>query len=205
MNYNNYLRGLYKRSKSLLLVSVTLFFSSLIIGVLIGYFIPILTGEFLTYYVKMLHQLNPQITTLFIFEHNLQSVLLTYIGGLIGIIPAGILVFNGFSFGAFLGYLMHGYVISNFGATTPETFLLYTIPHGVFEIPGFIIAGTAGFRLTTIIISILIKKNGERIEIDDLKVKDSLALLAISIILIFIAAIIEANITLPLGHYITSI
>ena len=42
------------------------------------------------------------------------------------------------------------------------------------------------------------------LDVNYLKFKDSVILLVIAIFLLFIAAIIEANITAPLAHYILS-
>jgi uncharacterized membrane protein SpoIIM required for sporulation len=77
------------------------------------------------------------------------------------------------------------------------------LPHGIFEISGFIISGAAGFRLTTLVIAVLKRKNP--INEHYWKLKDSLALLAIAIVLLFIAATIEANYSISVGNYITGL
>ncbi len=200
-----FFRGLYKRSKMVLTVAVAIFFVSIFMGLFIGYFSPVFTEHFLTHEVNLLGS-HLEKTTLSIFMHNFQSLLLTYIGGIIGIIPVGTLFSNGFIYGSFLGYFTHGGVINHYGVSTPGNFIVYTLPHGIFEIPGFIIAGAAGFRLTSIIISV-IKSIIRKTSTNDIywKFKDSLTLLAIAIILTFIAAIIEIHITPSLGNYITGL
>ena len=70
-----------------------------------------------------------------------------------------------------------------------------------FEISGFIIAGAAGFRLTKIVYNLL--RNDNSVSDHYWEFKDAMALFIIAIVLIVIAAIIEANYTLPLGNYIT--
>jgi stage II sporulation protein M len=202
--YYKLFSGLYYRNKNYLILSAALFFLSLGIGLFLGYFLPSSVENFLITIVKTDRMFVRQngITTLSILTHNLYSVLITYIGGLIGVITAGILFLNGFIYGSFLGYFAsnHHITSSSIGNVTPQIFLLYTIPHGIFEITGFIIAGAAGFRLTKSIIDIL-RSNDPASEYY-WEIKDSLYLLGIAIILIVIAAIIEANITLNLGNYI---
>lgn len=94
-----------------------------------------------------------------------------------------------------------GGINSPIGISTPGVFIIYTLPHGIFEISGIIVAGAAGFRLTSTIINII--RRNTSISEHYWELKDSLILVAIAIILIFIAAVIEANISLPFGNYIT--
>ncbi len=207
--WNKYLRvfiGLYNRNKTVLILSVVIFFGFLFLGLLVGYFSSDLIGNLLKTLVKTLHESNIEITALSLFLHNLQAALIAYFGGIIGIIPFGALSANGFIYGAFLGYLIHGNIVTSSGVLTPGYFIIYTLPHGIFEIPGFIIAGAAGFRLTTMVLGI-IKSVMRKTPISNhyWKFKDSLALLAIAIVLIFIAAIIESNITISVGNYITNL
>ncbi|WP_295722936.1 stage II sporulation protein M [uncultured Methanobrevibacter sp.] len=71
-----------------------------------------------------------------IFLNNISTVFKTYVGGLfLGLIPMFILILNGLIIGYFIG---KGPAI---------VVLLYIVPHGIFEIPGLIIAATAGFTL----------------------------------------------------------
>lgn len=206
LNFFNFFKGLYYRNKAVLVVSVAIFFSFLFIGLLIGYISSDFIGNLLKTYVNLLQGAKIEITTLSIFMHNLQAALIAYFGGIIGIIPFGVLSFNGFFYGAFLGYLMHGSIVTSSGVLTTESFIIYTMPHGIFEFTGFVIAGAAGFRITTLVIGVIKSKiEGKPIGEHYWKLKDSLALLAIAIVLIFIAAIIEANITLSLGNYITNL
>lgn len=207
--WNKYLRvfiDLYNRNKTVLTLSVVIFFGFLFLGILVGYFSSDFIGNLLKTLVKTLHESNIEITALSLFLHNLQAALIAYFGGIIGIIPFGALSANGFIYGAFLGYLIHGNIVTSSGVLTPGYFIIYTLPHGIFEIPGFIIAGTAGFRLTTMVLGV-IKSVMRKTPISNhyWKFKDSLALLAIAIVLIFIAAIIESNITISVGNYITNL
>ncbi len=65
------------------------------------------------------------------------------------------------------------------------------IPHGIFEIPGFIFAGAAGLKSLEALIRHL--RGGDFITRQD--IKDYFSLVGISVILIVIAGFVEANIT----------
>lgn len=200
----DYFTCLYNRNKKFLMVSAAFYFLALFIGLFIGYFLPGNIEPFLLSIIRTDRMFVRQngISTLSILSHNLYSVFLTYIGGIIGIITAAIIFLNGFIYGSFLGYLSSNHhIASSIGNVTPEFYLIYTIPHGIFEITGFIISGAAGFRLTIAIINML--RSDSPVSDHYWEFKDSIALLAVSIFLIIIAAIIEANITLHLGNYIT--
>ena len=200
--YTKFFKGVYGRNKKLLAVSTIMFFAPLFIGAFIGYFLPHLVGSFL---IAFTHQLKSQVelTTVSIFTHNLQAALVAYIGGIIGIVPALTLFSNGFLIGSLSGYLMNGTVHQSLSLVDV---ISYILPHGIFEIPAFIIAGAAGFRLTSVVIDLINSTRGKPYISDDYrKFKDSLALLAIAVILLVIAAIIEANFTIPIGNYITGL
>ena len=202
----NYFYGLYNRNKLMLAIAAAIFFLALFIGIFVGYFFPDFTSNLLNQYVKGLLNIHIEKTALSIFLHNLQAALLNYLGGVIGIIPVGALSANGFIIGAFFGYLINHSYQTAIGFLYAREFIIYTLPHGIFEIPGFIIAGAAGFRLTTVVIELIknvINKNPKNE--DNWRFKDSLGLFAISVILLLIAAIIEANITIPLGNLLTGL
>ena len=77
------------------------------------------------------------------------------------------------------------------------TFCFTVIPHAIFEIPAIIMAGAAGFKIPYEIIRYLAGKKEQILTKEDLK--EYLTLALISIILILIAAWIEANITLKIA------
>ena len=204
--YSQYFLGLYNRNKILLLLAVVIYFASLFVGLFLGYFFLAFTGNLLTSLLNKLRGMIIQITTFSILFHNLQSLLVSYFGGLIIIIPIGALAFNGFIYGAFVGYFLHGGVLPNYFVSNPVDFIIYTLPHGIFEIPGFIIASAGGLRLATLVIGVLISMGNETpISEHYWKIKDSLVLLAIAIVLICIAAVIEANYSIHLGNYFTGL
>lgn len=200
----NIFRGVFKRNKKLLALSVVIFFASLFMGMFAGYFAPDFIGNLLT---EFSNQLSSQvdISTVSIFMHNIRAGFMAYIGGIIGIITAALLSINGFILGAFLGYFIHGGAI-NQSSAGPLVFISYILPHGIFEIPALIIASAAGFRLTSVVIDLINSLRGKPyVNNDYLKFKDSIALLAIAVILFAIAAVIEANFTISIGNYITGL
>lgn len=200
----NIFKGVFKRNKKILALSIAVFFVPLFIGVLVGYILPDTIGYYLT---GLSNQLTGQvdISTLSIFTHNIRTAFMAYAGGVIGIITAIVLSGNGFILGAFVGCFMHGGAI-NHASVSPMVFMSYVVPHGIFEIPALIIASAAGFRLTSIIIDLINSFRGKPyINNDYQKFKDSMALLAIAVVLFAIAAVIEANFTISIGNYITGL
>ncbi|AIG98410.1 putative membrane protein [Archaeoglobus fulgidus DSM 8774] len=115
-----------------------------------------------------------------------------------------LLIFGGFILGipTFINLFSNGYILGVIFAVYSETFgmerfLTLTLPHGIFEIPAIIIAGAAGFKIPYEIIRYLSGKKEQILTKED--IKEYLTLALISIILIVIAAWIEANITLKIA------
>jgi len=71
------------------------------------------------------------------------------------------------------------------------------LPHAILEIPAIIIAGAAGFKIPYEILRYLLGRKEQILTQED--IKEYLTLALISIILIVIAAWIEANITLEIA------
>lgn len=205
-SYLNYFKGLYHRNKKLLVISLSIYFISVIAGIILAFFLSRPVDNYLTALVKTDKQfLSEKGFNFFsIFSHNMLSLFLTFIGGITAILTVVFLILNGFVYGAFLGYTASNTMLagqaSSIGSLTPLKFIVYTVPHGIFEITGFIIAGAAGLRLTTIIIDIIRKDEESNYYYD--QIKDALVLFGIAVVLIFIAAIIETNFTIPIGNYI---
>lgn len=129
-----------------------------------------------------------------IFLNNFWVVMLLSFGG--------VLTFGGLSFlnllfnGANLGTIFYDAMIS---ADMP-LFLLLIFPHGIFEIPGLIIAGAAGFKIPYELLRFALSKKEEIITEED--AKEFFKLVSISILLIFIAAVIESTLTLWIAEKI---
>ncbi|KPU63890.1 hypothetical protein EP1X_01480 [Thermococcus sp. EP1] len=130
----------------------------------------------------------------YIFTNNFKAALILSFGGT--------LTFGGL---AFLNLVLNG---MNLGALFYEAlslndlnvFLLLTIPHGVFEIPGLIIAGATGFKIPYEVLRFALGKKEEIITEED--AKEFFKLVGISIVLIFIAAVIESTITMKIAKNI---
>ncbi|MDD3754184.1 MAG: stage II sporulation protein M [Methanobacterium sp.] len=194
--FEGVLSGLYSRNETFLVSSTMMFICSVFIGYAFsGILEPILAnifGEFKKNVSKGI--LNRD--TVSLLTHNLTIILMTYFGGIFfGLGTAYFLIYNGL----FIGYAGSQYELGYF--------IISFIPHGVFEIVGFIIVGAAGFRLTTILVNIMkgsLKLQSDfnmtnqfkyllEANYDDFK--DTLIMMGIAIVLICIAAIIEANFT----------
>ncbi|ADC64535.1 protein of unknown function DUF95 transmembrane [Ferroglobus placidus DSM 10642] len=84
-------------------------------------------------------------------------------------------------------------ILANACNLSLHKFLLLVLPHGIFEIPAIIIAGAAGFKIPYEIIRYLAGRKEQILTKEDIKEYFTLAL--ISIILIVIAAFVEAYVT----------
>jgi len=193
---------LYRKNRDYLIISTLLFIGSVFIGYFFSGFLDSIIAPILDEFRRSIIEEELKITILSIFSHNFQAILLLYLGGLSLSIFTGIfLSFNGL----FMGY---------FASKVPLfDFVLLVAPHGIFEIPGLIIASVAGFRLTSFIIHFIggllggdSKSFKMRLKgsFDDniMELKDSLLIFLIAVLLIFIAAIIESEFTLGFYHAI---
>ena len=204
--HDGFFTGLYKRNEMFLIASAFIFFASMFAG----YFLSGMIDQLLAGTLKSLKEgvNNGQIklTTLSIFANNIKIAFFIYAGGIIfGLASVGYLFFNGL----FIGYAASKFVIGDF--------ILYTLPHGIFEIAGIIIAGAAGFRLASCVIHIIsdmthMKKYmpladqiGQIFNVNYGEFKESLTLFVIAAVLIFIAAVIEANFTIAWASYIKGV
>jgi len=204
-NYN-WFKGLYKRNKKFLILSTAIFLISIFLGFVLANILNPFMGVVFSEFKRKIAQGQIQIKTYSIFLNNLKIALLIYLGGLLfGSVTVIYLITNGL----FLGYA---------GALFPlKDFIIFTVPHGIFEITGIIIAGAAGFRLASYIhhvfndlihmeqnISVR-KQFKDSLNLNSGEFWESLKLLGIAVILLLLAAFIEANITIALGKYIKTI
>jgi uncharacterized membrane protein SpoIIM required for sporulation len=102
---------------------------------------------------------------------------------------------------------INGYYLGMYTATaildnSQSKFLIMIIPHGIFEIPAIIIAGAAGFKIPYEIVRYLMGKKEQPLTKED--IKEYLTLALISIVLIVIAAFVEAYITPRIAEYFLS-
>lgn len=203
--HSGFFTGLLSRNEIFLWISTALFFGSIVFSYLFAFLLDAYLAPLLQSFQHKASDGTLKLETLSLFQNNVTIAIYIYIGGiLIGVITAFLLITNG----AFVGYVASKYPLADF--------IIYTIPHGIFEIPGIILAGTAGFRLGNIVFNFLndvtkIKSNISlknqilylfEANLDDFK--DSLALFIIAVILLIIAAFIEANLSVGWGLFIQS-
>ena len=128
-----------------------------------------------------------------ILRNNLYSLAIILMGALLLGIPTLMsLLYNGFVLGVITFYSIkllktNSYIIG-----------LLILPHGIFEILAMIIAGVAGFKIPYEIVRYLAGKKEQPLTKED--IKEYLTFALISIILIVIAAWIEANVTLKIAQ-----
>ncbi|MGZ7066815.1 MAG: stage II sporulation protein M [Methanobacterium sp.] len=204
--FQGFFMGLYKRNEFLLIISAAIFFGSLFAGYFLAGFVDQIMASALKSFKDSISKGQIKLTTLSIFINNMKIAFFLYGGGIfVGITTLIMLAYNG---------LFIGYVASKFNI---GDFLIYTIPHGVFELSGIVVAGAAGLRLASTVINILrdifdIQRHmpvGEQLksilDANYFEFKDSLKLFLIAAVLILIGAIIEANFTVAWGNFIKGI
>ncbi|MBO7159475.1 MAG: stage II sporulation protein M, partial [Methanobrevibacter sp.] len=204
--------------KWLLLFSTLLF----VIPLLLGYFYADSISEYIQPMVdnfqKQVDEGTITLTTHSIFSNNVTVAIMLYaLGALGGVLGALILANNGM----FIGY---------FGADfNIYAYLALTVPHGIFEIPAIILATTGGFVLLSFVlhfiwdlrspdysyldifdpyfsdVKITLKERCyAAFKMNQNKLKESFIFLCLAVILLIIAAFIEANLTIPFASWILS-
>ena len=209
----------FSNNKKLLLLSTLLF----VVPLFIGYFCSDAIASYVAPIVNSFEQNiadgTVTLTTQSLFTNNVSVAIIIYTLSALGGILGALILFNN---GLFVGY--YGVQLDIL------VYALLTVPHGIFEIPAIIISATGGFVLLSFVLHFLwnlyspdysyldifdpyfsnvkislkqrfvaaFKKNQN-------KLKESFIFLCLSVILLFIAAFIEANITLPLASWLFSI
>lgn len=126
------------------------------------------------------------LTVVFIFIRNASALLLSF-----ALSPIFCLV-------PILALTLNGWVIALVStAVIQEKSLSFVLagllPHGIFELPAFIIGEAAALSFGTMLIVALFKKRGERLSLP--RLKQNLKYLAIALGLLLPAAIIETYVT----------
>jgi len=142
------------------------------------------------------HRTNESIHAFkYIFVKNLKVILLISFGGVLTF--GGVTILNLIINGMPLGISLHSaWNLRHLGEL--KAFFLLIFPHGVFEIPALIIAGAAGFKIPYELLRFALGKKEEIISEED--AKEFFKLVAVSIVLIFIAALIESTITAKIAE-----
>lgn len=137
---------------------------------------------------------NPQLSFfIFIFLNNsIKSVVIIFLGALLGILPALFLLING----AVIGYLIHLNAIQ--GQDLFTLIVKGLLPHGIIEIPAIIIACAFGLKFGSRVLSAMFRagrrSGGEGADWPDF-MRQTLTASVWIVILLFVAAIIESTIT----------
>ena len=212
-------KAAFSNNKWLLLFSTLLF----VIPLLIGYFYADAIAEYIQPMVdafqKQVDEGVITLTTHSIFANNVTVAIILYALSAIGGVLGALILANN---GLFIGYFGAGFNI--------YAYLALTVPHGIFEIPAIIIATTGGFVLLSFVLHFLwniISPDYSYLDIFDPyfsdvkitlkqrfyaafkknqnKLKESFIFLCLAVILLIIAAFIEANITVPLANWLFSL
>ena len=204
--FHGFFWGLYKRNEFLLIISAGIFFLSLFIGYFLAGFIDQIMASTLRSFKDSISKGQIKLTTFSIFANNIKIAFYLYGGGLlVGITTLIMLAYNG---------LFIGYVASKFNI---GDFIIFTLPHGIFELSGIVIAGAAGLRLASTVVNIIRDVSSIRrympigaqlrhvLDVNYFEFKESLTLFIIAAVLILIGAIIEANFTLAWGNFVKSV
>jgi stage II sporulation protein M len=204
--HSGFFMGLLGRNEIFLWASVLLFFGPMVISYLFAGFLDPILAPLLANFQQRVSDGTLKLETLSLFINNATVATYLYIGGiLVGVVTAFLLITNGL----FIGYVASKVPLGDF--------IIFTLPHGIFEVVGIILAGTAGFKLGSVVLHFLndvtkIKRNISiknqisyllKVNYDDFK--DSLALFIIGVILLIIAAFIEANLSISWGQFIQSV
>ncbi|MDR2624132.1 MAG: stage II sporulation protein M [Methanobrevibacter sp.] len=129
-------KGSLIENKYALLLSTLLFIVPLFLGYLLSSSLREFMDPVLNAFKQKIVNGEIKLTAESIFINNFKAILIEYTGAtFFGLITVANLILNG---------LLVGYFGSKIDS---KTFLLGITPHGIFEIPGLIIGGTAGFTL----------------------------------------------------------
>lgn len=204
--YDGFFGGLYKRNETFLMLSTTILLISILMGYALASVLSPVLGSIFGDFKRRVVQGQIQLTTISIFSNNIKVALFIYVGGLLfGSVTALYLITNGL----FIGYAGTQFPLGDY--------ILFTIPHGIFELIGIIISGAAGFRLASCVYHIFqgltnMKSDISRsnqfkyiLEINMDEFWESIKLLAIAIVFLIVAAFIEANLSIAWGNYIKSV
>ena len=142
-----------------------------------------------------------------LFIHNGVGGFIYYLGSIFFAIPAIVqVIYNGLNLGAV------GPVLEAVHAGGGLQYIIYLIPHGIFEITGTILQSAAGILLFKFIWvflkNIAIKDNGKRLSVRQSFEKNkkvliqSVAIIIFATILMAIAAPIEAYFSVPFSDWI---
>ena len=181
--------GFINRNRKIILIAIAIMIVSIIAGATIGYLnangeYNVISNAMSSHPVQNSTNDNIGISAINLFIHNSIADLVVVVGGLFfSIVSVILVIFNGISIG------------SMFGIDLPYS-IVAILPHGVIEYFAGVLALAIAFKLTSLEIKIIKNRNLKN-TIDEHKtdLKDMLVILIVMIVLLGIAAIIEAHIT----------
>jgi len=138
----------------------------------------------------------PPLTTVDLAVNNLVAMAVLLLGAVsLGIVTILGLVLNGLVIGAVIGIALQ--------QTTPLAVAVLILPHGVLEIPALLIAAAVGLRFARLTVRYIRGLEEELLTRRDLR--EAGWLVAVSALLIVVAAYIEANVTLELAERVAGV
>ena len=195
----------FRENKRAIYISIAI----MLISLILGYVLKSYVYDYLNPVVDELTQKVKtgviKVTFTDIFYNNLNVILMMFLLGVVFCISALILAFNGFFVGYYVGI-----------SDNLVQVLLYIIPHGIFEFSSCILACAASFVLFNCLYNFLktfIRDEDESIinglknsfSLVYVKLEQALILFGVSVILMVIAGVIEAYLTIPIAQYLISV
>lgn len=179
--------GFFNRNKKIILISVLLMLISAVAGAAISHMNAGGHYNIISSYMASNATdtgKNLGMSAIELFTHNLGADLITVIGGFFfSIISFFLVVFNGISIGAPFG------VDLPFAATS-------ILPHAVIEYFAGALAFAVAVKITQLEIRVIKNRNlKDTLKEHKIDIKDIFAIFVVMVILLFIAAVIEAHIT----------
>jgi len=201
-SFKRYALEFYNRNKYHVLLSLVIFVTFLILSYFYPSFFNNLMHPAMTNMRKGVSNGTIILDHTALFTNNFSVALNIYTSGIFfSIQSVYILIYNA---------LLVGYTGAHMKFLS---FIAYTLPHGIFELTGIIISGAASLRLTQAILTLIkgfvVKSDDRKNTISqhiDLSFKiiiDSLILMLIVLVLLFVAGYIEANLTVSIGKALT--
>ena len=209
----------FVNNKWFLTISVLIFVIPLFIGYLYADQVATYIQPMVEAFEQKVEDGTVTLTTSSLFLNNVEVAIIIYALSALGAVLGVFVLANN---GLFVGFYGAEYDLVKY--------VLLTLPHGIFEIPAIIIATAGGFAILSFALNFIYNiiypdysytdifdpyfsdvkiSMGQRISSSFKKnqnrIKESFILLCVSVICLIIAAFIEANITIPLAMFISSI
>ncbi|MBF4469296.1 MAG: stage II sporulation protein M [Methanobrevibacter arboriphilus] len=200
------MKSAFSENKFIILFSTLLFVIPMLFGYFFASYISEAMNPVINSFRERVQQGDIQLTHDSIFFNNVYVGIILYCGAItFGLLTASVLISNGI----FIGY---------FATKMPlYSFLLLTLPHGIFEIPAIIIAGSSGFIMFKFLVEFfkgivkpVITNDEVRLSVKNRianslnnninRLTQSLVLLGFSVVLFIIAAFIEAYLTIGIAR-----